>query len=251
MIQFPVDSICTLAVGIRWYFDSCFKLLIAVGLLTLVSPSQSAIFNIPSTDTQPDKTAYIEADLFSHFGSYRNGGFQIFGPFTVYGLKNNIEIGANLYVSRSSGSTTVELQPNAKWRYYENRKTGIAASVGTLVLVPLNKAAGLRPSVMLYANVSKRIESAKGMRLTGGVYGWAGTQLGFGTKLGVQLGLEQPLSAKTTIMGDWSSGKNRIGYGSLGLGHQVNEKQYIGAGYSLGNYGRGNNYFTVFYGFTL
>ena len=217
----------------------------------LVTSAQSFIFNVPSTDTQPVNTIYIEADLFAHFASYPNGGFQKFGPLTVYGLRKNVEIGVNFYYDREENKRALELQPNIKWKAYNGDKKGVAVSVGTIAFIPLNKAAGTRPTAMVYANGSKTIQSAKGMRLTGGIYQWINTEQNFGTKTGVMLGLEQPITKKMTLLVDWFSGKNRLGYSSVGFGYHESKSQYFGIVYSFGNSGRGNNYFTAFYGFTF
>jgi hypothetical protein len=104
---------------------------------------------------------------------------------------------------------------------------------------------------MFYANVSKTFKSAKGIRLTGGVYTIAGAEPDFGSKSGFTIGLEQPVTSKFTILADWSSGNNRFGYSTVGASYQVTKKQLLGVGYSFGNLGRGNNYLTAFYGFTF
>jgi hypothetical protein len=100
---------------------------------------------------------------------------------------------------------------------------------------------------MFYANVSKTFKSAKGIRLTGGVYTIAGAEPDFGSKSGFTIGLEQPVTSKFTILADWSSGNNRFGYSTVGASYQVTKKQLLGVGYSFGNLGRGNNYLTAFY----
>lgn len=216
-----------------------------------VTSAQSSIFNIPSTDTQPKKTLYLETDLFAHFDAYQNGGFQSYGPAIIYGVRKDLEIGVNLYYSREESKSTVELQPNIKWKAYENQKTVVSVSFGAIAFVPVNRAAGTRPTALLYANASKTIESASGMRLTGGIYQMLNTEQDFGTKTGAILGVQQPITKKMSLLADWYSGKNRFGYSTVGLGYEVSESQYFGIGYSFGNSGRGNNYFTAFYGFTF
>lgn len=229
--------------------------ILVVTLFAIVSNriilAQSSIINVPSTETQPEKTTYIEADLFTHFASYRNGGFQFFGPSMVYGLRKNVEIGANFYYGHEESKNTVEFQPNIKWRPYENQKSGTAVSVGAIGFIPLNESTGARPNAMIYANVSQTLQSAKAMKITGGIYQWVNTEQGFGTKTGAMLGLQQPITKKITILADWFSGKNRFGYASAGLGYEVSKSQYFGLAYSFGNLGRGNNYLTAFYGITL
>lgn len=218
---------------------------------TFITAAQLRVFNIPSTDTQPEKTIYIEGDLFAHFASYGNGGFQSFAPYVVYGVSKNIDIGANLNYTRGGSSTALELQPNIKWKPYVNQENGVAVSVGTLAFIPLNRAAGTRSTAQLYVNVSKTIQSANNMKLTGGIYQMVNAKDDFGTRTGAMLGLQQPLTKKLTLLVDWSSGKNRFGYSTAGLCYEFSKSQYLGIGYSFGNSGRGNNYLTAFYGFTL
>ena len=218
---------------------------------SLVTCAQSSVFNIPSTDTQPRKTLYLEADMFAHFDSYQNGGFQSYGPAIIYGVRNDFEIGVNFYYSREESKSTAELQPNIKWKTYENQKKGVAVSVGAIAFIPLNRATGRRPTALLYANASKTFESANGMTLTAGIYQMIRPESDFGTKTGAILGVHQPITKKMSLLVDWSSGNNRFGYSTVGLGYEVSESQYFGIGYSFGNSGRGNNYFTAFYGFTF
>lgn len=225
--------------------------LILLSGISCLTMAQSSIINIPSTDTQPEKTIYIEADLFAHFASYRAGGFQSYGPAIIYGVRKDLEVGINFYYLREENRATVELQPNIKWKAYNNDKKGVAVSVGTIAFIPLNKAAGTRPIALLYANASKKINSLKGLNLTGGIYQMVNTKQDFGTKTGVLLGLQQPVTKKLSLLADLYTGNNRFGYSSVGLGYEVSKSQYFGLGYSFGNSGRGNNYLTAFYGFTF
>lgn len=222
--------------------------LIIVG--PIVTPSQSSIFNTPSTDTQVEKTFYLEADYFAHFASSQNGGFHSAGPSIVYGLRKDLEIGVNFYYLREDGNTTTEIQPNIKWKVYENKKNGIAVSAGAIGFIPLSNASGTSPSAMIYLNASKTIDRANGLKVTGGIYQMINSEHDE-TKTGLMIGLQQPITKKLSLLADWSSGNNRFGYSSAGFGYEVNRSQYFGMGYSFGNSGRGNNYFTAFYGFTF
>ncbi len=103
---------------------------------------QSSIFFVPSTDTQDKRTVMISSEGYFHFDKYRNGGFQVVGPSVTYGLRKDLEIGVNFYYTKEEGSNAFELQPNIKWKVYESKKGDVAVSVGSVVFVPLNKAAG-------------------------------------------------------------------------------------------------------------
>ena len=208
--------------------------------------AQTAIFNAPSTDTQEANTTNISADFSAHFASYRKGGFVTYGPSMIHGLRDDLELGLNLYLTRHEGPDAAELQPHIKWRFLDEDKAGIAVAVGSVLFLPLNDAAGPRPQLAIYANAAR---SFKDLRLTVGAYHVATTEEGFGNRSGAFAGLEKPLNDKITIVADWISGNNKLGHGTAGLRYAVNSAQTLELGYSFGNSGRGNNYLSAFYSF--
>ena len=211
--------------------------------------AQSTIFNIPSTDVVAEKTAYLEADFLTHFGSYERGGFRSYGYRMVYGARKNLEVGANFFYTRNGSKTSPkEIQPNFKWQTYTNERYGIGMSTGAMLFVPLDKSAGTRTFGMVYSNVSKTVKQAHGMRLTGGIYTLVGAKREVGTKTGAIVGIEQPVFRRLSFLADWYSGKNRFGYSAAGFGLPVTKRQFLYAGYNFGNTGRANNYFSAFYG---
>lgn len=214
--------------------------------------AQSTLFNVPSTDTLPKGRFYVEADLITKFGKYDKGGFQTYGYRMVYGVRKNLEVGGNFFYTRSGGRTGAkEFQPNVKYQAYQNEKYGVAVSTGTQVFIPLDKTAGTRTYAMIYANGSKSFNWSKGTRVTGGFYNIVGAERDFGTKRGVILGIEQPIVKRLSFIGDWYSGKNRLGYSAAGLNYAITKKQFFLVGYNFGNSGAGNNAFSAFYGFTF
>lgn len=236
-------------------FQKLFRRALLLGVLvfgsTVAGFGQSAIFNVPSTDTQPKKSIYLEADFYAHFDSLPNNGFQIVGTTIVYGVSNRFEAGVNYYYAREDGVRASELQPNLKWKMFESEGCNCAVSAGAIGFIPLNEAAGPDPIAQVYVNVSKTFKSANELVLTAGFYQMVGAHADFGTRTGAFVGLQQPLTKKVDLLVDWSSGKNRFGYASAGLGFKITKSQYFGTGYSIGNSERGNNYFTAFYGFTF
>ena len=214
--------------------------------------AQSTIFNVPSTDVLPEGRFLLEVDFISKFDRYKNGGFQTYGYRTVYGLKRKIEVGANFFYTRGGrDASPKEFQPNIKWQAYFSEKRGIAVSTGAQLFVPLNKSAGRRTFAMFYANGSKTIEITKGTRLTGGFYTVVGAERDFGSKKGAILALEQPLFKRVSFVADWYSGNNRLGYSAAGLNFVITNRQFLMVGYNFGNFGRGNNAFSAFYGYTF
>lgn len=225
-------------------------LILLFAVFSSIGFAQSTIFNIPSTDVIAPKTFFVETDFISHFAKLKNGGFQTYGYRTVYGVKRKLETGFNVFYTRNSGNAPIEFQPNLKWKAYENEKRGVAVTAGTQFFVPLNRAAGTRTYGMFYANASKVVQRARGLRLTAGGYQMVGTSRIFGSKRGVILGIEQPIKWKFSFVADWYSGNNRFGYATAGFNYALTKKQFLMMGYNWGNSGRGNNAFSAFYGFT-
>ncbi|HEX8289764.1 MAG TPA: hypothetical protein VF556_17415 [Pyrinomonadaceae bacterium] len=223
--------------------------------LTISSASvfaQSTIFNAPSTDVSEKNRTYVEVDFIGHFDKYKNGGFQTYGWRATRGVTKNIELGANLFYSRDGGDEIpFSVHPNAKWQVYKSERKKFAVSTGIIASVPLNRAAGSRPTAMFYSNVSKEISQLKNMRATFGGYKMLGTKEEDGDSAGVFVGVEQPLFKRVSFTGDWFSGNNDVGYATPGLSFVTGKNQILGVGYSFGNNGRGNNAFTTFYGITF
>lgn len=213
--------------------------------------AQSSILFVPSTDVQEKKSVYLNLESYAHFDKYVNRGFQSYGPSVTYGLGKNVEVGVNYYFTDGETGFASELQPNVKWKVLEKKNKDVAVAVGAVLFIPLNDSAGSNRSAMLYANASKSFKSANELRITGGVYRQVNGGADFGTKGGVLLGLEQPLTKRMTLLADWTSGKNKLGYSNLGFGYGIKQSQYLVVAYTFGNSGRGNNFLTVFYGFSF
>jgi hypothetical protein len=233
-------------------FRSFLFVCIFIAAASVAASAQSTIFNVPSTDVLPEGRFLFEADFISHFDRYQNGGFQAYGYRTVYGFKRKIEVGANFFYTRGGrGSSPKELQPNVKWQAYYSEKRGIAVSTGAQIFVPLNKSAGRRTFGMVYANASKIFKKTGETRLTGGFYQVVGAERDFGSKRGAILAIEQPLFKRVSFVADWYSGDNRLGYLAAGLNFVLTDRQFLMLGYNFGNFGRGNNAFSAFYGYTF
>lgn len=234
------------------FFHSRFAFASALLIFACLTVSaQTTIINAPSTDTIDEKFVYIEADFLTHFGSFKNGGFRSGGYRIVYGARKNLEVGVNIFHTRSEGLSQTELQPNVKWRFFRNEKYKAAASGGVTVFIPLNRQTGKRPVTLAYSNVSKEFNLARGIRFTVGAYKVLGAEREFGSKEGAIVGVEKPIFKRVTLVADWFSGKNRFGYSAAGANFQITGKQVLSTGYNFGNTGRRNNYLSVFYGYTF
>lgn len=228
--------------------------LMIIGTLTLLQCTtvfaQSTIFNIPTTDAVAPKKVYFEFDFVSHLEGHDNGGFQTYVPRVVVGLGRGLEIGLNVSTTHSAAPTTVYAQPNIKWRFYGNDDNGVAASVGTILYMPLRNHNANDTFGFFYGNLSKKFKGAYGPRLTVGGYGLVGMDAEV-KKGGEILGYEQPLSGKVSLVADWFSGKNGFGYVTPGFSFVMLKSQLINIGYSIGNSGRKNNAVFLYYGMTF
>jgi hypothetical protein len=197
----------------------------------------------------PNGAVLVEVDFITKPTSYDDGGFQSYGYRMVYGINNRTEVGANFFYTWDGNKSVGEAQFSAKRKLYHNEKTGIALSGGVMAFVPLRSRASEKPFVMTYATGSKTFGKLHGLRLTGGAYTFFGTNSNFGTRTGALAAFELPITRRVSIVGDWSSGRNRLGYSTIGFKYNITSNQFIMAGYNFGNYGGGDHALSVFYGY--
>lgn len=216
--------------------------------------AQSNILNSPSTDVVNRGSIYAEFDLISHLESHQDGGFQSYVTRMIFGLGRGTEAGINLAITDPGGpDTPIEIQPNAKWQFFNNERRGVAVVIGGILYLPVNHHAGHAGAdsfAMTYTTCSKKFKAAYGPRFTGGAYRLIGRD-GAGAHHGVMIGYEQPLHSKVSLVADWFSGHNRFGYVGGGLIVSLPKNNVLQIGYSIGNQGRKNNALTVFYGITF
>ena len=227
--------------------------LLVAGVLSTISSAaaQSTIFNIPSSDVQSSRRVYLETDFITHFASYANGGYQIYGQRVVVGVPGNIEVGANVYYTRTSSPQPISVQPNVKWQFYQNEKLGVAIAAGALLSTPVRHRNDSSTTGLVYVVGSKSFSGSHTPRLTFGGYQLLGRFEDGTDKTGVMAAVEQPLTKNFSVLTDWFSGKNSFGYVTPGVGITLSPKNNIYAGYSIGNHGRGNNSLGVYYGHTF
>src|SRR6478609_2203875 len=101
--------------------------------------AQSTIFNVPTTDIVAKGKVYFEFDFQPQLpepsGSSR---IVIYDPRLVVGLAPNVEAGINVASFHQPDTTEVLLQPNLKWRFFNNDSDGIAAAAGGILYSPAN-----------------------------------------------------------------------------------------------------------------
>ena len=229
-----------------------FALLSACFLSSFSSAAaQSTIFNVPSTDVQDPGKAYLESDFIMHYASYRNGGYQTYGPRVVVGLPGHTEVGVNVFYTRARPLEPIDLQPNFKWQSYNNEKLGLVLATGVVMSTPITRRSSGATTAQVYIIGSKTFTAFHGPRVTFGGYRLVGSFDEGTDKSGIILGYEQPITRKVSFVTDWSSGNNNYGYVVAGTGITLSPKSSLYAGYNFGNQGRGNNSLGVFYGYSF
>jgi hypothetical protein len=226
-------------------------LVLAVAFLLSLSAgafAQSTVFNIPSSDVEAPRKVLLEADFITHFASYKDGGYQTYGSRVVVGLPGNTEVGVNVFYTKSADPEPIEVQPNFKWQFYNNEKAGVAVAAGVLVSFPVTHRSSGRKSGMLYIVGSKSFSGNYGPKFTFGSYTLVGKMDPGTDRTGVLAGYEQPVTKRFSVLADWFSGNNDLGYITAATGYTISDKDSIYAGYSFGNHGRGNNSLGVYYG---
>jgi hypothetical protein len=242
----------------------------AVFILSGNVMAQSTLFNIPSTDTVAARKAYAEFDFMAQIPGAESARTYFYNPRLVVGAPGNIEAGLNFpaYSTRaSSGSATnVYIQPNAKWKFYNNDDAAVAAAAGGLGNLALNKRDSQDNWIMFYGLVSKKFKAGDySPRFHIGPYGIAsanqdpskGPVSFLGPRAGVIAGYEQPVYKKLAFVADWFSGKNWFGYFTPGISIALPGNGLFNAGYSIGNdswkdgNAAKNRYLFLYYGVTF
>jgi len=205
-------------------------------VVTFVQPAaaQSTIFNIPSTDTVAPHKGYFEFDYLPQLPPADVESWQIFTPRFIAGITPKLEVGVNFATAHYSdgGGNYSLLQPNAKFKFYANDDSGLAATAGIVGYTATNHRDDITDKDwgQVYGNVSKKFKA--GARITGGVWGSFGLT---DDKGGVLAGYEQPLSSKVSFVADWFSGKNFWGYFTPGISVTLPHASLLNIGYSIGN----------------
>lgn len=232
--------------------------------------AQSTIFNIPTTDTVGRGKVYAEFDFLPQSPGTDISRTYLYNPRLVVGAPGNLEFGVNfpVYDIRADGDSAANgyIQPNAKWKLYDNDDKGVAIAVGALLNTPLDDRSSQDSWGLLYGLVSKKIKTGNfGPRFHAGPYGIVsanqdpakGPVSFLGPRAGVILGYEQPLHERISIVADWFSGKNGYGYFTPGISILLPANSLLNAGYSLGNdsWVNGNavrnRYLFIYYGTTF
>jgi len=210
--------------------------------------AQTTIFYTPTTDTLAKGKFYAEFDYLPQAPRAEHFQADIYEVRLIAGALGNLEFGLNfpIFNLKASGDSSnyAYIQPDAKYRFYNNDKRGVAIAAGILWNAPLNSRNIQDDWGLLYGTVSKKIKAGDyGPRFHAGVYGIVSAnqdpQKGpvsfFGPRAGASLGYEQPVQKKISIVADWFSGKNNVGYFTPGVLITLPKNGALSLGYSFGN----------------
>jgi hypothetical protein len=219
--------------------------------------AQLTIFNVPTTDIVDKGQAYFEFDYLLQIPKPSGmSRLSVYDPRLIVGAGSGVEVGINVNSLHRSGTTNVFLQPNIKWRFFDNKTDGIAAAAGGIFYAHFGEGEIGPTYGLLYAEMSKKVKSGThAPRFHAGTYGvvHAGSSW-VGPKAGAFFGYEQPIQSKASIVADWLTGKNAFGYFTPGLSFTLPMNSVFNAGYSFGNdsfHGNDNRFLSVYYGITF
>src|SRR5687767_1449454 len=93
-----------------------------LGLSAQQALAQSTMMNAPSSDVVAAKKVYLEMDFITNYAwAQGDDRFANYLPRAVVGVGRNVEVGVNFsYTHTPVGGEPMEIQPNAKWQFYNN-----------------------------------------------------------------------------------------------------------------------------------
>ena len=117
------------------------------------------MMNAPSSDVVAAKKVYLEMDFITNYAwAQGDDRFANYLPRAVVGVGGNVEVGVNVSYTRvPGGGEPMEIQPNAKWQFYNNEGKGVAAAAGCMCFIPITNRAGTDTFAQCYSVASKAV----------------------------------------------------------------------------------------------
>jgi hypothetical protein len=220
-----------------------FRVLGIILALSSAARGQQTIFNVPSADLTDPHTFYFEHE--SQFRAWSPGRYWFGTDYIAYGIGHDTEVDVNLFnttvpasgnISGAAGFRSV-IPILAKTAAGEEFKW----TVGGQALMSLE---GAGPGYWVYSHLSGRLPKVK-TRLTAGIS--AGTAQLFGRDTVHFIGgVEQSISKTFSLIGDWFSGTQSLGYSTFGVGINLPKRFGLCVGYQVPNSGKvGKTGFTI------
>lgn len=214
------------------------KYIFSILLICLVKTNAFAmqtIFNVPSADVTPKEHFYFLQE--AQTTPWVTDNAYLNTTYTTYGIGHNTELDATLFnvaspannnISLAVGFKSVMPVPVLKEKFPERE---IKLTVGSDVLVGLQ---GNGVGNWTYTHLSGRLPKLN-TRLTAGVS--YGTRQVFGQETTAFIaGVEQPVTKKLNIIGDWFSGSEHwAGFLIVGFSYAFPKNTTLYAGYQIPN----------------
>ena len=204
---------------------------------------QQTIFNVPSADQTDAHTFYFEHE--SQFRTWSPGRYWFGTDYLAYGIGHDTEVDLNLFNTTAPASGNVSGAFGFRSVIPIVPKTAAAEefkwTVGAQALMSLQ---GSGPGYWVYSTLSGRLPKAK-TRVTAGISAGSTQLFGVNTVHFIG-GVEQPVNKTFSLIGDWFSGTQSLGYVSAGLGVTLPQRFSLCLGYQVANSARvGKSGFTI------
>lgn len=197
--------------------------------------AQQTVFNVPSADVTPKGHVFLQEE--AQFRGWNPGAFYGGTTYSAYGIGHNTELDATLFnvgapatenISMGVGFKSAIPIPGLKEKFPERE---FKITVGSDVVVGLE---GNGVGNWTYAHLSGRVPKAN-TRLTAGIS--YGSRQVFGQNSTAFIAaVEQPLTKKLTLLGDWYSGNEHYaGYLIVGASYAFPKSTTLYAGYQIPN----------------
>jgi hypothetical protein len=191
------------------------------------------IFNVPSADITPKGRIYLLEE--AQTTPWWQDDLFYSTTYATYGVGHNTELNAILFNVGSPATEDISLGVGAKTAIpllkEQFPKREFKLTVGSQVLIGLE---GNNVGNWTYAHLSGRVPKLN-TRLSAGIS--YGTKQAFGVeKTAFICGVEQPVTKKISLLGDWYSGSEHwSGYLIVGGSYAINKDTTFYAGFQLPN----------------
>lgn len=208
-------------------------------ILFLISAMPSfavqTVFNVPSADVTEKGHVFVQQE--AQFRGWGDDAFFNGTSFADYGIGHNTDVGVTLFnvaapsthnITLGAGFKSAIPIPGLKEKFPERE---FKLTVGSMVLSSLQ---GDGVGNWTYAHLSGRVPKIK-TRLTAGIS--YGTRQVFGVDHTCFIAaVEQPVTKKFTILGDWFSGDEHFsGFLIVGGSYALPKNSTLYAGYQIPN----------------
>lgn len=210
-------------------------ILICLCLSCIKTEAMQTIFNVPSADVTEKDHVFLQQE--AQFRGWNPDAFFVGTTYSAVGIGHNTEIDATLFNVGAPATQNISLGvgfksaipiPGLKEKFPERE---FKFTVGSNILLGLE---GNGVGNWSYAHLSGRVPKLN-TRLTAGM-SYGGRQVFGQNSVAFIAGVEQPLTKKISLLGDWYSGSEHwAGYMIVGGSYALPKNTTIYAGYQIPN----------------